>query len=44
MTRDEILNNYYKNQMIAKQQVMQQNKSPFINKADAEELKKKTNQ
>jgi hypothetical protein len=41
MTRDEILNNYYKNQMIAKQQAMQQNKSPFINKADAEELKKK---
>lgn len=45
MTREEILNNYYKNQMIAKQQAMaaamQQNKSPFINKADAEELKKK---
>ena len=51
MTREEILNNYYKNQMIAKQQAItaamhqqqiQMNKnSPFINKADAEELKKR---
>ena len=44
MTRDEILNNYYKNQMLTNQQTiptpLQQN-SPFINKADAEELKKK---
>jgi hypothetical protein len=40
MTREQILQNFYKNQMLAQQAQNQQN-SPFINKSGAEELKKK---
>lgn len=38
MTREQILQNFYRGQMM--QQQVQQLNSPFINKADAEELKK----
>jgi hypothetical protein len=44
MTREQILQNFYRNQMMAQQQAMlaqQQTGSPFINKTGAEELKKK---
>jgi hypothetical protein len=45
MTREQILQNFYRNQMIAQQQqamMAQQAGSPFINKSGAEELKKKS--
>ena len=48
MTRDQIMQNFYNNQLIAQQNtqntmlLQQQNSSPFINKTSAEEFKKKS--
>ena len=40
LTREQILHQFYRNQMLAQQQAMANNGSPFINKTGAEELKK----